>query len=114
MQIDVLLFMRNRVSFLKGETITTNPLCLFFKFVFLLFYFKVPKSCESQQNSENQKVLPDVVGSRKQVSYRTDIIGGVPIITQTQVNIKSTFHFSEKNQGRRNNPYIKCDLFTTF
>ncbi|XP_038152034.1 pleckstrin homology domain-containing family A member 1-like isoform X3 [Cyprinodon tularosa] len=44
----------------------------------------VPKSCESQQNSENQKVLPDVVGSRKQVSYRTDIIGGVPIITQTQ------------------------------
>uniref|UniRef100_A0A3Q2DRW8 Pleckstrin homology domain containing, family A (phosphoinositide binding specific) member 1a n=1 Tax=Cyprinodon variegatus TaxID=28743 RepID=A0A3Q2DRW8_CYPVA len=49
----------------------------------------VPKSCESQQNSENQKVLPDVVGSRKQVSYRTDIIGGVPIITQTQVNIKS-------------------------
>ncbi|XP_023182990.1 pleckstrin homology domain-containing family A member 1-like isoform X3 [Xiphophorus maculatus] len=44
----------------------------------------VPKSSESHQNSENQKVLPDVVGPKKQVSYRTDIIGGVPIITQTQ------------------------------
>ncbi|XP_014884850.1 pleckstrin homology domain-containing family A member 1-like isoform X4 [Poecilia latipinna] len=44
----------------------------------------VPKSSESQQNSENQKILPDVVGPKKQVSYRTDIIGGVPIITQTQ------------------------------
>ncbi|KAM4729811.1 pleckstrin homology domain-containing family A member 1-like isoform 1-T1 [Anableps anableps] len=44
----------------------------------------VPKSSESQQNSENQKVLPDVVGPKKQVSYRTEIIGGVPIITQTQ------------------------------
>ncbi|XP_061601291.1 pleckstrin homology domain-containing family A member 1-like isoform X4 [Cololabis saira] len=44
----------------------------------------VPKSVDGQQNSENQKTLPDVVGPKKQVSYKTEIIGGVPIVTQTQ------------------------------
>uniref|UniRef100_A0A8C6SWP1 Pleckstrin homology domain containing, family A (phosphoinositide binding specific) member 1a n=1 Tax=Neogobius melanostomus TaxID=47308 RepID=A0A8C6SWP1_9GOBI len=44
----------------------------------------VPKSSDSQHNSEIQRSLPDVVGTKKQVSYRTDIIGGVPIVTQTQ------------------------------
>uniref|UniRef100_A0A8C9TFS1 Pleckstrin homology domain containing, family A (phosphoinositide binding specific) member 1a n=1 Tax=Scleropages formosus TaxID=113540 RepID=A0A8C9TFS1_SCLFO len=39
----------------------------------------VPKSCDAQQNSENQKALLDVLGAKKQVSYRTEIIGGVPI-----------------------------------
>lgn len=46
---------------------------------------KVPKASDGQQNTENQKALPDVVGSKKQVSYRTEIIGGVPIVTPTQV-----------------------------
>uniref|UniRef100_A0A3Q3WN28 PH domain-containing protein n=1 Tax=Mola mola TaxID=94237 RepID=A0A3Q3WN28_MOLML len=46
----------------------------------------VPKLSDGQQNAENQKILPDVVGSKKQVSYKTEIIGGVPIVTQTQVN----------------------------
>ncbi|XP_020776835.1 pleckstrin homology domain-containing family A member 1-like isoform X3 [Boleophthalmus pectinirostris] len=44
----------------------------------------VPKSSDAQHNSENQRSLPDVVGTKKQVSYRTEIIGGVPIVTQTQ------------------------------
>uniref|UniRef100_A0A674PA32 Pleckstrin homology domain containing, family A (phosphoinositide binding specific) member 1a n=1 Tax=Takifugu rubripes TaxID=31033 RepID=A0A674PA32_TAKRU len=44
----------------------------------------VPKASDGQQNTENQKALPDVVGSKKQVSYRTEIIGGVPIVTPTQ------------------------------
>uniref|UniRef100_A0A3Q0RI94 Pleckstrin homology domain containing, family A (phosphoinositide binding specific) member 1a n=1 Tax=Amphilophus citrinellus TaxID=61819 RepID=A0A3Q0RI94_AMPCI len=44
----------------------------------------VPKLSDGQQNSENQKVLPDVAGPKKQVSYKTEIIGGVPIVTQTQ------------------------------
>uniref|UniRef100_A0A7N8XVB0 Pleckstrin homology domain-containing family A member 1-like n=1 Tax=Mastacembelus armatus TaxID=205130 RepID=A0A7N8XVB0_9TELE len=43
----------------------------------------VPKLSDGQQNSENQKALLDV-GPKKQVSYKTEIIGGVPIITQTQ------------------------------
>lgn len=50
------------------------------------YYFQVPKVSDGQQNTENQKALPDVVGSKKQVSYRTEIIGGVPIVTPTQVN----------------------------
>lgn len=50
-----------------------------------MIYLKVPKASDGQQNTENQKALPDVVGSKKQVSYRTEIIGGVPIVTPTQV-----------------------------
>lgn len=53
---------------------------------------KVPKSCDGQQNSENQKVLPDVAASKKQVSYKTEIIGGVPIVTQTQVNTSDNLY----------------------
>ncbi|XP_061086724.1 pleckstrin homology domain-containing family A member 1 isoform X3 [Conger conger] len=41
----------------------------------------VPKSGDVQHSAEN---LPDVLGAKKQVSYRTEIIGGVPIITPTQ------------------------------
>uniref|UniRef100_A0A3Q1HXM0 PH domain-containing protein n=1 Tax=Anabas testudineus TaxID=64144 RepID=A0A3Q1HXM0_ANATE len=44
----------------------------------------VPKLADGQQHSENPKTLPDVVGPKKQVSYKTEIIGGVPIVTQTQ------------------------------
>ncbi|XP_068575894.1 pleckstrin homology domain-containing family A member 1-like isoform X3 [Cebidichthys violaceus] len=44
----------------------------------------VPKLSDGQQNAENQKALPDVIGPKKQVSYKTEIIGGVPIVTQTQ------------------------------
>lgn len=44
----------------------------------------VPKLSDAQNNPENQKSLPDVVGAKKQVSYKTEIIGGVPIVTQTQ------------------------------
>uniref|UniRef100_A0A668A2W2 Pleckstrin homology domain containing, family A (phosphoinositide binding specific) member 1a n=1 Tax=Myripristis murdjan TaxID=586833 RepID=A0A668A2W2_9TELE len=44
----------------------------------------VPKLSDGQQNAENQKALLDATGTKKQVSYKTEIIGGVPIITQTQ------------------------------
>ncbi|KAJ0066890.1 hypothetical protein NL108_004863, partial [Boleophthalmus pectinirostris] len=54
------------------------------KYHYVCPYFQVPKSSDAQHNSENQRSLPDVVGTKKQVSYRTEIIGGVPIVTQTQ------------------------------
>lgn len=57
-----------------------------------MHFFKVPKLLDSQQNIDNQKALPDVVGSKKQVSYKTEIIGGVPIVTQTQVNTHTVHH----------------------
>ena len=47
----------------------------------------MPKLCDGHQNAENQKALPDLIGPKKQVSYKTEIIGGVPIVTQTQVNM---------------------------
>lgn len=49
------------------------------------FDCQVPKLSDGQHNAENQRSLPDVVGTKKQVSYKTEIIGGVPIVTQTQV-----------------------------
>ncbi|XP_058882216.1 pleckstrin homology domain-containing family A member 1-like isoform X2 [Acipenser ruthenus] len=44
----------------------------------------VPKSSDMQQNSENQKSPLECPGAKKQVSYKTEIIGGVPIKTPTQ------------------------------
>ncbi|XP_046885494.1 pleckstrin homology domain-containing family A member 1a isoform X2 [Hypomesus transpacificus] len=45
----------------------------------------VPRPCEGQQDVQSQGALQELAqGPRKQVSYRTEIIGGVPIITQTQ------------------------------
>ncbi len=62
-------------------------------------FLKVPKLSDGQQNAENQKALPDVVGPKKQVSYRTEIIGGVPIVTQTQV---------------KREPHISCQITLPF
>lgn len=42
--------------------------------------FQVPKSGDTQA-----EITQGVLGSLKQVSYRTEIVGGVPIITATQV-----------------------------
>ncbi|XP_026852047.2 pleckstrin homology domain-containing family A member 1a isoform X3 [Electrophorus electricus] len=44
----------------------------------------VPKSSDVVHSSQCQRAVSDIQGSKKQVSYRTDIIGGVPIITRTQ------------------------------
>ncbi|KAM6956846.1 pleckstrin homology domain-containing family A member 1-like isoform 2-T2 [Aplochiton taeniatus] len=44
----------------------------------------VPKACDGNQNVENHRAQVDPLCHKKQVSYRTDIVGGVPIITQTQ------------------------------
>ncbi|KAI4900859.1 hypothetical protein NFI96_026602 [Prochilodus magdalenae] len=44
----------------------------------------VPKSCDVVHNSGSQKAASDIQVSGKQVSYRTEIIGGVPIVTRTQ------------------------------
>ncbi|XP_031434844.1 pleckstrin homology domain-containing family A member 1a isoform X2 [Clupea harengus] len=44
----------------------------------------VPKPCEAAQTGELQRGQCEGQATRKQVSYKTEIIGGVPIITQTQ------------------------------
>ncbi|XP_006879946.1 PREDICTED: pleckstrin homology domain-containing family A member 1 [Elephantulus edwardii] len=44
----------------------------------------VPKQSDTQPHSDNLCRQGDYPCSKKQVSYRTDIVGGVPIITPTQ------------------------------
>nr|XP_038939122.1 pleckstrin homology domain-containing family A member 1 isoform X17 [Rattus norvegicus] len=48
----------------------------------LTYISKVPKQSDSQPASDNLSRQGDC--GKKQVSYRTDIVGGVPIITPTQ------------------------------
>lgn len=64
----------------------------------------MPKVSEGQQNTETQKALPDVVGSKKQVSYRTEIIGGVPIVTPTQVNPPAVLYMHNSTESL--GPYL--------
>ncbi|XP_029466427.1 pleckstrin homology domain-containing family A member 1 isoform X3 [Rhinatrema bivittatum] len=45
----------------------------------------VPKPSDQQSLSDNHTRLLESSGSKKQVSYRTEIVGGVPIITPTQM-----------------------------
>ncbi|CAB1343709.1 unnamed protein product, partial [Coregonus sp. 'balchen'] len=69
----------------------------------------VPKSCDGQQNVETQKALLDNLGPKKQVSYRTDIIGGVPIITQMQQERGESQEGSERELLQRSHnqlPYF--------
>uniref|UniRef100_A0A673CEI8 Pleckstrin homology domain-containing family A member 1-like n=1 Tax=Sphaeramia orbicularis TaxID=375764 RepID=A0A673CEI8_9TELE len=68
----------------------------------------VPKASDVQQNSENQKSLPDVVGSKKQVSYKTEIIGGVPIVTQTQNEVSDCIRAEREAMQRSHSqlPYF--------
>ncbi|XP_065098720.1 pleckstrin homology domain-containing family A member 1 isoform X4 [Paramisgurnus dabryanus] len=42
----------------------------------------VPKSCEQVPHTTD--VVPDTLGATKQMSYKTEIVAGVPIITTTQ------------------------------
>ncbi|XP_074195025.1 pleckstrin homology domain-containing family A member 1 isoform X11 [Rhinolophus sinicus] len=48
----------------------------------LTYISKVPKQSDSQPHSDNLSRQGEC--GKKQVSYRTDIVGGVPIITPTQ------------------------------
>lgn len=71
----------------------------------------MPKASDGQQNTENQKALPDVVGSKKQVSYRTEIIGGVPIVTPTQVTpsaVLCIYNNTWNHSYHYNKPVVWC------
>ncbi|XP_028845850.1 pleckstrin homology domain-containing family A member 1a isoform X2 [Denticeps clupeoides] len=70
----------------------------------------VPKTCEISQHAENPKAQSDA-GFRKQVSYKTEIIGGVPIITLTQQEGADGYNGPEKEALRRTCsqlPYFLC------
>lgn len=50
-----------------------------------MFVFQVPKTADGQ--AAQVETPQEVLGAMKQVSYKTEIIGGVPIITATQVTL---------------------------
>lgn len=58
-------------------------------FVRLLFIttlpFQVPKQSDPLCQMDNANRQAESPGGKKQVSYKTEIVGGVPIITPTQV-----------------------------
>lgn len=57
---------------------------------------QVPKSGEPSGPNPAETCV-EVLGAMKQVSYKTEIIGGVPIITTTQV--QSPTHHPSSSEG---------------
>lgn len=51
----------------------------------LIFQLQVPKQSDPLCQMDNANRQAESPGGKKQVSYRTEIVGGVPIITPTQV-----------------------------
>ncbi|XP_015280889.1 PREDICTED: pleckstrin homology domain-containing family A member 1 isoform X1 [Gekko japonicus] len=59
----------------------------------------VPKQADSLSQNDNSNRQAESVGIKKQMSYRTDIVGGVPIITPTQKE--------DVNDGEGDKNYLK-------
>ncbi|XP_063291393.1 pleckstrin homology domain-containing family A member 1 isoform X1 [Pelobates fuscus] len=59
----------------------------------------VPKSCE--QPCPADALNNQLENSKKQISYRTDIVGGVPIITPTQQEISECANTGDRNNLKR-------------
>ncbi|XP_029466425.1 pleckstrin homology domain-containing family A member 1 isoform X1 [Rhinatrema bivittatum] len=57
----------------------------------------VPKPSDQQSLSDNHTRLLESSGSKKQVSYRTEIVGGVPIITPTQQELNECTDGNERS-----------------
>lgn len=51
----------------------------------IILHFQVPKQPDPLCQMDNANRQAESPGGKKQVSYRTEIVGGVPIITPTQV-----------------------------
>lgn len=49
---------------------------------------KLPPPLQVPKSGDGQPSLEGPPESKKQVSYKTEIIGGVPIITPTQVRVQ--------------------------
>lgn len=73
----------------KTLDLWVSTLCLTDRtIVDLLLCLQVPKPGEG--HSAHAETPQEVLGAMKQVSYKTEIIGGVPIITATQVTHTAT------------------------
>uniref|UniRef100_I3MF02 PH domain-containing protein n=1 Tax=Ictidomys tridecemlineatus TaxID=43179 RepID=I3MF02_ICTTR len=67
----------------------------------------VPKQSDSQPNSDNPSRQGEC--GKKQVSYRTDIVGGVPIITPTQKEeVNECGESVDRNNLKRSQSHLPC------
>lgn len=73
----------------------------------LTFQLQVPKQSDPLCQMDNANRQAESPGGKKQVSYRTEIVGGVPIITPTQV-------IPSKQVGYYSITHIAVLLYTPF
>uniref|UniRef100_A0A287CRY7 PH domain-containing protein n=1 Tax=Ictidomys tridecemlineatus TaxID=43179 RepID=A0A287CRY7_ICTTR len=76
-------------------------------FVWYMDNPQVPKQSDSQPNSDNPSRQGEC--GKKQVSYRTDIVGGVPIITPTQKEeVNECGESVDRNNLKRSQSHLPC------
>ncbi|KAM6186120.1 pleckstrin homology domain-containing family A member 1 isoform 9-T9 [Rhynchocyon petersi] len=73
----------------------------------LTYISKVPKQSDAQPHSDILSRQGDYPCTKKQVSYRTDIVGGVPIITPTQKEeVNECGESVDKNNLKRSQSHL--------
>nr|KAF6425513.1 pleckstrin homology domain containing A1 [Molossus molossus] len=71
----------------------------------LTYISKVPKQSDAQPHSENPSRHGEC--GKKQVSYRTDIVGGVPIVTPTQKEeVSDCGEGADRNHVKRSQSHL--------
>ncbi|XP_053164564.1 pleckstrin homology domain-containing family A member 1 isoform X4 [Hemicordylus capensis] len=65
----------------------------------------VPKQADSHSQTENSNRHAENLGIKKQMSYRTEIVGGVPIITPTQEEVNECGE-GDKNYLKRSQSHL--------
>uniref|UniRef100_A0A8C5R576 HtrA serine peptidase 1 n=1 Tax=Leptobrachium leishanense TaxID=445787 RepID=A0A8C5R576_9ANUR len=66
----------------------------------------VPKFSELQCPTDGLNSQPENARSKKQISYRTEIVGGVPIITPTQQEIGETVNADDRGNLKRSHSQL--------
>ncbi|KAH0623687.1 hypothetical protein JD844_006737 [Phrynosoma platyrhinos] len=66
----------------------------------------VPKQADSLSQSDNPASHTENLGLKKQMSYRTEIVGGVPIITPTQKEEVNECGEGDKNYLKRSQSHL--------
>ncbi|KAJ6669031.1 hypothetical protein lerEdw1_007840 [Lerista edwardsae] len=66
----------------------------------------VPKQADSLSQTDNSNRHAENIGIKKQMSYRTEIVGGVPIITPTQKEEVNESGEGDKNYLKRSQSHL--------
>ncbi|XP_066476805.1 pleckstrin homology domain-containing family A member 1 isoform X3 [Tiliqua scincoides] len=66
----------------------------------------VPKQADSLSQTDNSNRHAENIGIKKQMSYRTEIVGGVPIITPTQKEEVNECGEGDKNYLKRSQSHL--------